>query len=630
MRRAGDLARSSMALPAGAVEPPRGHTDWATLKRLFPYLWQYKLRVVGALVFMIAAKLANVGVPMLLKTLVDAMSFKPGDPAAVLVVPVGLLLAYGLLRLSTTLFTELREFIFSKATQGAARSIALQTFQHLHALSLRFHLERQTGGMTRDIERGVRGIESLISYSLFSIFPTLIEVALVLTILGAKFDMWFVWITLGALAFYIVYTVTVTEWRTKFRKEANEFDSAAHTKAVDSLLNYETVKYFNNEEFEARRYDESLKKLRIARLKSQTTLSMLNTGQQLIIAVGLVAMLWRATQGVVQGAMTLGDLVMVNAFMIQLYIPLNFLGVLYREIKQSLTDLDKMFVLMEREREVADKPGALPLSLPPPPGEGRGGGTVDSTVRFENVSFAYEPARPILHHVSFEIPAGKTVAVVGPSGSGKSTLARLLYRFYDVQHGRITIAGQDIREVTQSSVRQAIGIVPQDTVLFNDTVEYNIAYGRPGASRAEVEEAARAARIHGFIASTPKGYDTMVGERGLKLSGGEKQRVAIARTLLKNPPIMIFDEATSALDSANERAIQAELKGVAQNKTTLVIAHRLSTVVDAHEILVLEAGRIIERGTHGELLARGGRYAEMWALQQQSGEGEKFTEVMGM
>ena len=469
MRRAGDLARSSMALPAGAVEPPRGHTDWATLKRLFPYLWQYKLRVVGALVFMIAAKLANVGVPMLLKTLVDAMSFKPGDPSAVLVVPVGLLLAYGLLRLSTTLFTELREFIFSKATQGAARSIALQTFQHLHALSLRFHLERQTGGMTRDIERGVRGIESLISYSLFSIFPTLIEVALVLSILGAKFDMWFVWITLGALAFYIVYTVTVTEWRTKFRKEANEFDSAAHTKAVDSLLNYETVKYFNNEEFESRRYDESLQKLRIARLKSQTTLSMLNTGQQLIIAVGLVAMLWRATQGVVDGRMTLGDLVMVNAFMIQLYIPLNFLGVLYREIKQSLTDLDKMFVLMEKEREVADKPGAQPLAI---------GG--DATVRFENVSFAYEPARPILHHVSFEIPAGKTVAVVGPSGSGKSTLARLLYRFYDVQHGRITIAGQDIREVTQSSVRQAIGIVPQDTVLFNDTVEYNIAYGRPG------------------------------------------------------------------------------------------------------------------------------------------------------
>jgi ATP-binding cassette, subfamily B, heavy metal transporter len=542
-------------------------------------------------------------------------------------VPVGLLLGYGLLRLSTTLFTELRELIFSKATQGAARTIALQTFQHLHALSLRFHLDRQTGGMTRDIERGVRGIESLISYSLFSIFPTLIEVVLVLSILGAKFDMWFAWITLIALALYIVFTVSITEWRTKFRKEANEFDSAAHQKAVDSLLNYETVKYFNNEDFEANRYDESLKKLRIARLKSQTTLSMLNTGQQLIIAIGLVAMLWRATQGVVDGRMTLGDLVMVNAFMIQLYIPLNFLGVLYREIKQSLTDLDKMFVLMEKDREVADRPGAQPLR-----------GLDDAAVRFENVSFAYEPNRTILHHVSFEIPAGQTVAVVGPSGSGKSTLARLLYRFYDVgivgdpsiYPGRITIAGQDIREVTQSSVRQAIGIVPQDTVLFNDTVEYNIAYGKPGATREQVEEAARAARIHDFIMSTPRGYATMVGERGLKLSGGEKQRVAIARTLLKNPPIMIFDEATSALDSANERAIQAELKGVAQHKTTLLIAHRLSTVVDAHEILVMDGGRIIERGTHADLLAQGGRYADMWSLQQQSSEGEKFVEVMGM
>jgi ATP-binding cassette, subfamily B, heavy metal transporter len=628
MRGSGERISSSISLRTGAgPELPRAHTDWATLKRLLPYLWQYKLRVAGALVFMVAAKLANVGVPVLLKTLVDAMSFKPNDPKAILVVPIGLLLGYGLLRLSTTLFTELRELIFSKATQGAARTIALQTFQHLHALSLRFHLDRQTGGMTRDIERGVRGIESLISYSLFSIFPTLIEVVLVLSILGAKFDMWFAWITLIALALYIVFTVSITEWRTKFRKEANEFDSAAHQKAVDSLLNYETVKYFNNEDFEANRYDESLKKLRIARLKSQTTLSMLNTGQQLIIAIGLVAMLWRATQGVVDGRMTLGDLVMVNAFMIQLYIPLNFLGVLYREIKQSLTDLDKMFVLMEKDREVADRPGAQPLR-----------GLDDAAVRFENVSFAYEPNRTILHHVSFEIPAGQTVAVVGPSGSGKSTLARLLYRFYDVgivgdpsiYPGRITIAGQDIREVTQSSVRQAIGIVPQDTVLFNDTVEYNIAYGKPGATREQVEEAARAARIHDFIMSTPRGYATMVGERGLKLSGGEKQRVAIARTLLKNPPIMIFDEATSALDSANERAIQAELKGVAQHKTTLLIAHRLSTVVDAHEILVMDGGRIIERGTHADLLAQGGRYADMWSLQQQSSEGEKFVEVMGM
>ena len=594
--------------PPSATNPAQKRSDWATLSRLLPYLWQYKWRVVLAIVFMVGAKVANVGVPVLLKNLVDAMTIKPGDPVAVLVVPAGLLLAYGLLRLSTSLFTELRELVFSKATQGAARSIALQTFEHLHALSLRFHLERQTGGMTRDIERGVRGIESLISFTLFNIGATLIEVAMVLTVLAVKFDAWFAWITLAALACYITFTVLLTEWRTKFRREANEFDSAAHSKAVDSLLNYETVKYFNNEGFEARRYDESLQRLRAARLKAQSSLSLLNTGQQLIIATGLVAMLWRATQGVVDGRMTLGDLVMVNAFMIQLYIPLSFLGVIYREIKQSLTDLDKMFTLMDREREVADAPGAQPLV-----------GLAQPTVRFEDVQFAYDPARPILKGISFEIPAGKTVAVVGPSGSGKSTLARLLFRFYDIQQGRITMAGQEIRSVTQASLRSCVGIVPQDTVLFNDTVAYNIAYGRPGATQAEVEDAARAARIHDFIASTPKGYATMVGERGLKLSGGEKQRVAIARTLLKNPPVLIFDEATSALDSANERAIQAELQSAAQNKTTLLIAHRLSTVVDAHKILVMDAGRIIERGTHAQLLALNGRYANMWALQQSDG-----------
>ena len=598
---------------AGAAAPAPPRSDWSTLKRLFPYLWEYKWRALAALSFMLGAKLANVGVPLLLKNLVDAMNIKAGDAQAVLVVPVALLLAYGMLRLSTTLFTELRELVFAKATEGAARRISLEVFRHLHALSLRFHLERQTGGMTRDIERGTRGVHSLISYSLYSIIPTLIEVTLVLSVLAVKFDVWFAGITLIALVFYITFTVTVTNWRTQFRKTMNELDSMASSRAIDSLLNYETVKYFNNEEFEAKRYDENLLRYRAAAITSQKTLSLLNAGQQLIIALGLVAMLWRATQGVVDGRMTLGDLVMVNAFMIQLYIPLGFLGVIYREIKQSLTDLEKMFTLMEREREIADEPDAPPLRVDATP-----------AVRFENVSFAYDPNRPILHHVSFEIPPGKTVAVVGSSGAGKSTLARLLYRFYDVSNpmegGRITIAGQDIKHVTQASVRQSIGIVPQDTVLFNDTVEYNIAYGKPGATHEDVEEAARAARIHDFIVSTPLGYKTMVGERGLKLSGGEKQRVAIARTLLKNPPVVIFDEATSALDSANERAIQGELRTAAQNKTTLVIAHRLSTVVDAHEILVMDGGRIIERGHHAELLSANGRYAEMWAMQQQSGE----------
>ena len=599
---------SSPALPEATVPAPAA-SDWHTLERLFPYLWEYKWRVMAALSFMVGAKLANVGVPILLKNLIDSMTPQPTGVQVLLVVPVALLIGYGLLRLSVSAFTELRELIFAKATQGAARTIALQTFQHLHELSLRFHLERQTGGMSRDIERGVRGIESLIAYSLYSIVPTLIEVLLVLSILGIQFDKWYAIITLCALGLYIYFTVTVTEWRTQFRKQVNEFDSSAHTRAIDSLLNYETVKYFGNEGFEAKRYDESLDKLRLARIKAQNSLSALNMGQQLIIAVALVTMLWRATQGVVDGNLTLGDLVMINAFMIQLYIPLNFLGVIYREIKQSLTDLDRMFKLLEKEREVADAPNAQQLALASPP-----------SVAFEHIHFAYEQDRPTLHDVSFTIPSGKTVAIVGPSGSGKSTLARLLFRFYDVHQGVVRIDGHPLNQLTQASLRQAIGIVPQDTVLFNDTVYYNIAYGRPSATREEVEQAARAARIHDFVVSTPLGYQTMVGERGLKLSGGEKQRVAIARTLLKNPFILIFDEATSALDSSNERAIQSELREAANNKTALVIAHRLSTVVDAHEIIVLDQGVIVEQGTHTQLLEAQGAYARMWSMQQSQEE----------
>ncbi|HEV7815455.1 MAG TPA: ABC transporter ATP-binding protein/permease [Janthinobacterium sp.] len=593
---------------AHAKAPPR--SDFATLKTLLPYLWVYKWRVLLALLCLVGAKLANVGVPRVLKKLVDQMSITPSHPQALLVLPLGILVAYGALRLSTTLFTEMREFLFARVTQRAVRTIALQVFRHLHALSLRFHLNRQTGGMTRDIERGTRGVGSLISYTLFNILPTLVEITLVLGYLVIHYDIWFSVITGVALVAYIAFTITVTDWRTHFRRTMNELDSKANTRAIDSLINYETVKYFGNEEYEAQRYDEGLKRYETAAVKSQTSLSLLNTGQSLIIASAVTLILWRATQGVIDGKMTLGDLVLVNSFMIQLYIPLNFLGVIYREIKQSLADMERLFALLEEGREVADAPAARPLL------------THGAQLRFEHVDFSYEAKRQILFDVDFTIPAGTTTAVVGHSGSGKSTLSRLLFRFYEVNAGSIAIDGQDLRAVTQDSLRQAIGIVPQDTVLFNDTIEYNIAYGKPGASKDDIVAAAKAASIHDFIDSLPDGYASMVGERGLKLSGGEKQRVAIARTLLKNPAILIFDEATSALDSKAEQEIQSQLKEIAKNRTTLVIAHRLSTVADAQQILVLDHGRIVERGTHAALLARDGLYAQMWQRQQARAEEE--------
>ena len=608
------MRRSAYSSPPPAAANSRG--DLATLKTLLPYLWVYKWRVGAALLALVGAKLANVGVPVVLKHLVDSMTVKPGDPHALLILPAGLLLAYGALRLSTTMFTELREFLFARVTQRAVRTIALKVFRHLHALSLRFHLTRQTGGMTRDIERGTRGVGSLISYTLFNILPTLVEITLVLAYLVTHYDIWFTAITVGALVLYITFTVLVTNWRTHFRRTMNDLDSKANTKAIDSLINYETVKYFGNEDYEARRYDEGLQHFESAAVKSQTSLSLLNTGQSAIIATAVTLILWRATVGVIDGSMTLGDLVLVNSFMIQLYIPLNFLGVIYREIKQSLADMERLFALLDQNREVADAPDARPLQ------------THAAQVKFSHVDFSYEAKRQILFDVDFTIPAGTTTAVVGHSGSGKSTLSRLLFRFYDVNAGAITIDGQDLRGVTQDSLRHAIGIVPQDTVLFNDTIAYNIGYGKPGATQEEIVAAARAASIHDFIESLPDGYGSMVGERGLKLSGGEKQRVAIARTLLKNPAILIFDEATSALDSKSEQAIQAQLKEIAKNRTTMVIAHRLSTIADAQQILVMDHGRIVERGTHQSLLASGGVYAQMWERQQARGDEEAPAEAL--
>ena len=599
------------AVPQSVAAPIRTRSDWKNIRTLLPYLLEFKGRVAVALLCLTAAKVANVGVPLVMKEIIDALDSRQ----AVLVLPLALLLIYGLLRLSTTLFAELRDIVFVRVAKRAIRRVALQVFRHLHSLSLRFHLDRQTGGVSRDIERGTRGISTLLSYMLFSIVPVIIEFGLVAAVLLVKFDWRFVAITMTAVVVYLVFTVSVTEWRMDIRRRANELDAKANTRAIDSLLNYETVKYFNNEEYEARRYDESLQKFESADVKNEASLGALNIGQSLVIAIAVTSLMILAAQGVVGQELTLGDLVLVNGLLIQLYIPLNFMGMVYREIKQSLVDMDKMFRLLSENREVQDAPHAIDLAPELP------------SVRFEAVNFSYEPRRTILHDISFAIPEGNTVAVVGASGSGKSTLARLLFRFYDVSGGRIALNGVDIRDVKQKSLRAAIGIVPQDTVLFNDTIYYNIAYGDPLATREQVLDAARSAHIHELIESLPDGYESMVGERGLKLSGGEKQRVAIARALLKNPRILIFDEATSALDSKSEKAIQAELKRISASRTTLTIAHRLSTVVDADQILVMESGRIIERGSHRDLLGQAGTYAHMWALQQQEAQAVEIADL---
>ena len=586
--------------------------DIRTLRALAPFLWTYRGRVLLALGFLILAKIANVGIPLVLKDIVDKLDT---GTHATLVLPLALLLMYGALKLASSLFTELRDSVFARVRHGAMRSVSVKVLEHLHKLSLRYHLERKTGGLSRDIDRGTRSVSSLMNYMVFSILPTLVEITMIAGILLSRYNVWFAVITFSSVVVYVAFTMLVTEWRMKYRVTMNSFDSRANTEAVDSLLNYETVKYFGNEGYELRRYDDSLRHWETAAVQSQTSLSVLNTGQAAIIAAGVTSIMLLAAQGVVDGSMTLGDLVLVNAFLLQMFIPLNFLGIVYSQLKHSIADMQLMFEVLEQPPEIVDRPGASDLN----PG--------NAEVRFENVSFAYDPERPILHNVSFSIAPGEKVAIVGPSGAGKSTLARLLFRFYDIPQGRILINDQDISEVSQASLRRAIGIVPQDTVLFNDSLYYNIAYARPEASRAEIEQAARLANIHNFIAGLPEGYDTVVGERGLKLSGGEKQRVAIARAVLKNPPVLVFDEATSSLDSHSEQSILDALREVAEHHTTLVIAHRLSTIIDADQILVMHAGRIIESGVHQALLEKSGAYARLWRLQQEESRREQITDV---
>jgi len=589
-----------MQKPSRHESPPR-QSHWGVLRMLLPYLMEYPYRVAIAIVLLILAKLSNVAVPIALKHIVDALS----QPQAALTLPVFLLIGYALLRFASGLFSELRDALFARVTQNTIRNIALRVFSHLHELSPRFHLMRRTGGLSRDMERGTRGIGFLLSLALFNVVPTLVEIAMVVAVLLFNYDLRYSLIIVATFALYATFTLHVTELRTVHRRAMNRMDSKANSRAIDSLINFEAVKFFGNEQYEARRYDRNMRVWAKAAVRNQTSLSFLNSGQSGIIALGVAAVMLCAGHGVVQGSMTIGDLVLVNAYVIQICLPLNFLGFVYREIRDALTDTEKLFALLKEKRDIEDRPGAPDLVV------ARG------EIRFEHVNFGYEPDRQILHDVDFVVPAGSTVAVVGGSGAGKSTLARLLFRFYDVTGGRILIDGQDIRDVTQTSLRQAIGIVPQDTVLFNDTIARNIAYGRIGASRAEIVQAAKAAHIHDFLEALPDKYETLVGERGLKLSGGEKQRISIARAILKNPPILIFDEATSALDSRSENAIREEMRALSRNRTTLIIAHRLSTVVDADKILVMERGRIVEAGSHWELLARNGVYAQLWALQHE-------------
>lgn len=579
---------------------PKNRNDLQTIRSMLPYVWQFKWRVAFAMACLVAAKVASVVMPLFLKRVVDEL----GMPPSALVLPLAALLGYGFARLASGVFSELRDALFARVTQGSIRRIATQLFEHLMALSLRFHMQRQTGGLSRDIERGTKGIGFLLNFMVFNILPTLLEIAMVTAVLLWRYDWPFAVVTLGTIAAYIAFTLLVTERRMVYRRTMNTLDSEANSKAIDALLNYETVKYFGNERYEADRYDGNLERWVNSAVKNQVSLNLLNTGQSAIISVGVTLLLWLAARGVVTHDMSVGDVVLVSAYLTQLYAPLNFLGFVYREIKHSLADMERMFGLMEQGQEIADRADAKTLN------------TDRATIEFVNVDFGYETNRQILHDVSFTIPAGRTLAVVGASGAGKSTLSRLLFRFYDVSAGSVRINGDDIRSLSQSSLRKHIGIVPQDTVLFNDSILYNIAYGDPSATEEQIIAAAQAARIHDFVLSLPDGYETQVGERGLKLSGGEKQRVAIARTLLKNPPILILDEATSALDTRTERAIQDELAQIARDRSTLIIAHRLSTIVDADEIIVLEKGRVVERGSHRELLDHAGRYAQMWSLQQ--------------